>query len=88
MDQVKIVYDDDFETPEVRFIEFELADKKLKKINKRKWEKQKRYEDKNFKRIRKEIEDRWIYAQNVPMYSLVDMLTQIKKNVISTNILD
>lgn len=39
MDQVKIVYDDDFETPEVRFIEFELADKKLKKINKRKWEK-------------------------------------------------
>lgn len=58
MDQVKIVYDDDFETPEVRFIEFELADKKLKKINKRKWEKQKRYEDKNFKRIRKEIEDR------------------------------
>lgn len=58
MDQVKIVYDDDFETPEVRFIEFELADKKLKKINKRKWEKQKRYEDKNFKKIRKEIEDR------------------------------
>lgn len=58
MDQVKIVYDDDFETPEVRLIEFELADKKLKKINKRKWEKQKRYEDKNFKRIRKEIEDR------------------------------
>jgi len=58
MDQVKIVYDDDFETPEVRFIEFELADKKLKKINKRKWEKQKRYEDKSFKRIRKEIEDR------------------------------
>ena len=58
MDRVKIVYDDDFETPEVRFIEFELADKKLKKINKRKWEKQKRYEDKSFKRIRKEIEDR------------------------------
>ena len=77
MDQVKIVYDDDFETPEVRFIEFELADKKLKKINKRKWEKQKRYEDKNFKRIRKEIEDRWIYVQNVLMYSLVDMLTQM-----------
>lgn len=57
--KIKIIKDDNFECPEVRFIEFELTtDKKLKKINKRKWEKQEKRKDKEFQRIRKEIESR------------------------------
>lgn len=32
--------------------------RKLKKINKHKWEKQKKYADKSFKRAKKDIEDR------------------------------
>lgn len=57
MDKVKIEYDDDIEVPDIYCVELEV-DKKLKVINKQKWEKQKKYADKNFKRIQKEIESR------------------------------
>lgn len=57
--EIKIIKDDDFECPKVRFIEFEIGtDKKLKKLNKRKWEKQEKRKDKEFLKIRKEIESR------------------------------
>ena len=57
MKEIKIKYDDDIEVPDINCVEL-VVDKRLKVINKKKWEKEKKYADKKFKRIKKEIEDR------------------------------
>lgn len=58
-DKIRIEYSNDIDVPELVCVEFEMEpNKKLKKINKKKWQKEKRYTDKNFQRVRKEIENR------------------------------
>lgn len=58
MKKVEVKFDDiDDNIPDIYCVELEV-DKKLKVINKRKWEKQKKYAEKKFQKIRKEIEDR------------------------------
>lgn len=56
-DEIKIEYSDDIDVPDICCAELEVDDK-LRVINKRKWERQKKYAEKKFQKIRKEIEDR------------------------------
>lgn len=55
--EVRIIESDDFDSPDIYFIELEI-DEKLRVRNKKKWESQKKWAEKNFQKIRKEIENR------------------------------
>lgn len=57
MEEIKIEYDNDIDVPDLYCVEL-VVDKRLKILNKQKWEKEKKYADKRFKRIKKEIESR------------------------------
>ena len=57
MKEIKIEYDDNIDVPDLYCVEL-VVDKRLKILNKQKWEKEKKYADKKFKRIKKEIESR------------------------------
>ena len=55
--EVRIIESDDFDSPDIYFIELEV-DEKLRVRNKNKWENQKKWAEKNFQKMRKEIENR------------------------------